>query len=216
MHPKNVNYGLLGYPVLMSADILLYKTNVVPVGVDQQSHLEFARELVRSFNFRYQTEVLIEPQMKLTKYPKILGTDGVTKMSKSLNNQIEMAATPEETAKTVMTMKTDPQRLRLSDPGDPDVCNVFTMHKIFSDPADVARIDGECRKAEIGCVACKRLLAENINTYFVPFREKRAALAAKPDNVWEILNDGAKRARVIAEETMTEVRDAIGLAPFKG
>jgi len=216
MHPKNVNYGLLGYPVLMSADILLYKTNVVPVGVDQQSHLEYARELVRSFNFRYKSEVLIEPQMKLTKFPKILGTDGVKKMSKSLNNQIEMAATPEETTKTVMTMKTDPQRLRLSDPGDPDVCNVFTMHKIFSDPADVERIDGECRKAEIGCVACKRLLAENINNYFVPFREKRAALAAKPDDVWEILNDGAKRARGIADETMVEVRDAIGLAPFKG
>lgn len=216
MHPKNVNYGLLGYPVLMSADILLYKTNVVPVGVDQQSHLEFARELVRSFNFRYQTEVLIEPQMKLTKFPKILGTDGVSKMSKSLSNQIEMAATPKETTQAVMTMKTDPQRLRLSDPGNPDVCNVFTMHKIFSDPADVERINGECRKAEIGCVACKRLLAENINNYFVPFREKRAALAAKPDEVWEILDDGAKRARVIAEETMLEVRDAIGLAPFKG
>ena len=127
-----------------------------------------------------------------------------------------MAAPPEETMKTVMTMKTDPQRLRLSDPGDPDVCNVFTLHKIFSDASDVKRIDKECRKAEIGCVACKRLLAENINKYFAPFREKRAALAAKPDDVWEILNDGAKRARVIADQTMVEVRDAIGLAPFKG
>ena len=216
MHPKNVNYGLLGYPVLMTADILLYKTNVVPVGVDQQSHLEFARELVRSFNYRYKTDVLVEPQMKLTKFPKILGTDGVSKMSKSLNNHIEMGAPPEETMKTVMKMKTDPQRLRLSDPGDPDVCNVFTLHKIFSDASDVERIDKECRIAEIGCVACKRLLAENINQYFAPFREKRAALAARPDDVWEILNDGAKRARVIADQTMVEVRDAIGLAPFKG
>ena len=215
-HPKNVNYGLLGYPVLMASDIVLYKTNVVPVGVDQQSHLEFTREIVRSFNYRYNTDVLIEPQMKLTKFPKILGTDGVAKMSKSLDNHIEMAATPEETTKKVMTMKTDPQRLRLSDPGDPDVCNVFTLHKIFSDAEDVERINTECRKAEIGCVACKRLLAENINKYFEPFREKRAKFEANTDQVWELLNDGADRARKIADQTMLEVRDAIGLAPYRG
>lgn len=215
-HPKNVNYGLLGYPVLMASDILLYKTNVVPVGVDQQSHLEFTREIVRTFNFRHNTDVLIEPQMKLTPFPKILGTDGVAKMSKSLNNHIEMASTPEETTKTVMTMKTDPQRLRLSDPGDPDVCNVFTLHKIFSEEADVERINAECRKAEIGCVACKRLLADNINTYFESFREKRAALAQNEGQVWDLLYDGADRARLIADQTMVEVRDAIGLAPYRG
>jgi tryptophanyl-tRNA synthetase len=215
-HPKNVNYGLLGYPVLMASDILLYKTNVVPVGVDQQSHLEFTREVVRSFNYRYGTDVLIEPQMKLTDTPKIIGTDGVAKMSKSLDNHIEMAATPEETVKKVKTMKTDPQRLRLTDPGDPDVCNVFSLHKIFSDEADVNRINAECRKAEIGCVACKMKLAENINTYFAPYREKRAEFAADETKVWEILNDGADRARKIATQTMAEVRDAIGLAPYRG
>ena len=213
-HPTNVNYGLLGYPVLMAADILLYKTNVVPVGVDQQSHLEFTREIVRTFNYRYNTSVLIEPQMKLTPFPKIIGTDGKAKMSKSLDNHIEMASTPEETNARVMTMLTDPQRLRRTDPGDPDVCNVYSLHKIFSSPEDVERINRECRTAEIGCVQCKRLLAENINKYFVDYREKRAALAEKPDQVWDILHDGANRARVIAEQTMVEVRDAIGLAPY--
>lgn len=214
-HPKNVNYGLLGYPVLMASDIVLYKTNVVPVGIDQQSHLEFTREIVRSFNYRYQTDVLLEPQMKLTPFPKIIGIDGEAKMSKSLDNHIEMAATPEETTQRVMTMKTDPQRLRLSDPGDPDVCNVFTLHKIFSDEADVKRIDKECRTAEIGCVACKRLLAQNINKYFEPFRAKRAELAQNEDDVWDILYAGADRARKIATQTLQEVRDAIGLAPFR-
>ncbi|NSW53938.1 MAG: tryptophan--tRNA ligase [Anaerolineae bacterium] len=212
-HPNNVNYGLLGYPVLMTSDIVLYKTNVVPVGVDQQSHLEFARETVRSFNYRYQTDVLIEPQMKLTAFPKILGTDGKAKMSKSLDNHIEMASTPEETTQRVMSMLTDPQRLRRTDPGDPDVCNVYSLHKIFSKPEDVERINRECRTAEIGCVQCKRLLAENINSYFAPYREKRAALEEKEDEVWDILADGAKRASAIAEQTMIEVRDAIGLAP---
>ncbi|MEN6523281.1 MAG: tryptophan--tRNA ligase, partial [Anaerolineaceae bacterium] len=125
-HPDNVNYGLLGYPILMAADILLYRATVVPVGVDQAPHLEFARELVRSFNYRYGTNVLIEPQMKSTRVPKVLGTDGQQKMSKSLNNHIELAATPEETTKRVMTMVTDPARQRRSDPGNPDVCNVFS------------------------------------------------------------------------------------------
>jgi tryptophanyl-tRNA synthetase len=214
-HPNNVNYGLLGYPVLMSADILLYKATVVPVGIDQQSHIEFARETVRSFNYRYNTDVLIEPQMKLTEFPKIIGTDGEAKMSKSLNNHIEMAFTPEETVKVVMTMKTDPARLRLTDPGNPDVCNVFSLHKIFTDPEDVARINRDCRTAEIGCVACKRLLADNINKYFVDFREKRAELAAHPEQVLEMMYDGADRARKIANETLREVRDAIGLAPYR-
>jgi tryptophanyl-tRNA synthetase len=215
-HPNNVNYGLLGYPVLMSADILLYKATVVPVGIDQQSHIEFARETVRSFNYRYNTDVLIEPQMKLTEFPKIIGTDGQAKMSKSLNNHIEMAFTPEETVKVVMTMKTDPARLRLSDPGNPDVCNVFSLHKIFSSPEEVARINRDCRTAEIGCVACKRLLADNINKYFADFREKRAELAARPEQVLEMMYDGTDRARKIADETLREVRDAIGLAPYRG
>jgi tryptophanyl-tRNA synthetase len=210
-NPKNINYGLVGYPVLMSADILLYKTDVVPVGVDQAPHLEFAREVVRSFNYRYSTDVLIEPKMKITQIPKVIGTDGVQKMSKSLNNHIELASTPEETQKRVMTMKTDPQRLRRDDPGDPDVCNVFSLHKIFSSEEEVAMINRECRTAGIGCVDCKKRLAANMNAHLAGFRERRAVFAQREDEVWDILNDGAKRAREIAEQTMVEVREAIGL-----
>ncbi len=139
--PDNVNYGLLGYPVLMTADIVLYKTDIVPVGIDQAPHLEFAREVVRSFNYRYHTNVLIEPQMKTTEVPKVLGIDGKEKMSKSLNNHIELAATPEETKRRVMEMVTDPARVTRSDPGNPDICNVFTMHKVFSPQADVDMVN---------------------------------------------------------------------------
>ncbi|MDW8328077.1 MAG: tryptophan--tRNA ligase, partial [Anaerolineales bacterium] len=208
--PHNVNYGLVGYPVLMAADITLYKADTVPVGVDQASHIEFTRELVRTFNYRTGRAVLVEPQMKNTEYPKVLGTDGVQKMSKSLNNHIEISATPEETRARVMTMVTDTQRVRRSDPGRPEVCNVFTLHKTFS-PGELPMIDTECRRAGIGCVECKQLLAQNINAHFAPFRERRAELARNPQQVWDILADGAARARVIAKETLKEVREAVGL-----
>ncbi len=209
--PHNINYGLVGYPVLMTADIVLYKANVVPVGIDQAPHLEFARETVRSFNFRYHTNVLIEPEMKTTEVPKVLGIDGKEKMSKSLNNHIELAATPEETQKRVMEMVTDPQRLRRSDPGNPDVCNVFSMHKIFSSPEEVAMVDIECRRAGIGCVDCKNLFARNLNAHLEPFRACRAELGRDPNLVWDVLNTGAQRASVIASQTMDEVREAVGL-----
>jgi tryptophanyl-tRNA synthetase len=209
--PHNINYGLVGYPILMAADIALYKAGFVPVGIDQAPHLEFTREVVRSFNHRYETNVLIEPQMKSTEVPKVLGTDGVQKMSKSLDNHIELAATPEETTARVMTMVTDPQRKRRSDPGDPDVCNVFTMHKIFSTEADVKEINIECRRAGIGCVDCKKRFAQNLNAHLAPFREKRSGLSENPDQVWNILVDGAARAKRIAAQTMIEVREAVGL-----
>ena len=211
LQPGNVNYGLVGYPVLMTADIVLYKATVVPVGIDQAPHLEYARELVRSFNFRYNTDVLIEPQMKNTEYPKVIGIDGVEKMSKSLNNHIEIAATPEETQKRVMQMVTDPQRIRRTDPGRPEVCNVFSLHKVFSPADDVAMIDVECRRAGIGCVECKQRLAANLNAHLAPFRQRRAELARDPNYVQDVLDDGARRAREIAEQTMVEVREAIGL-----
>lgn len=210
-NPNNVNYGLVGYPVLMSADILLYKANFVPVGIDQAPHLEFARECVRSFNYRYNTKALIEPQMKATEFPKVLGTDGVNKMGKSLNNHIELASTPEETQQRVMTMVTDPQRMRKTDPGNPDVCNVFTLHKMFTPADEVANINVECRRAGIGCVDCKKKLAASLNTHLEPFRARRAELDQNPQRIWDILEDGAKRAGVIAEATMVEVREAIGL-----
>jgi len=210
-NPHNVNYGLVGYPVLMAADILLYKADTVPVGVDQAPHIEFTREVVRSFNYRYNSNVLIEPQMKVTEFPKIIGIDGIQKMGKSLDNHIEMASTPEETTKRVMMMVTDPQRQRRSDPGNPDVCNVFSFHKIFSSKEEVDQINRECRKAEIGCVDCKKLLAKNLNQSLQPFRDVRAELAKDHDSIWDILDDGSKRARSIAQKTMEEVRTAIGL-----
>ena len=209
--PHNVNYGLLGYPVLMTADIVLYKSNIVPVGIDQAPHLEFAREVVRSFNYRYNTNVLIEPQIKTTEVPKVIGIDGQEKMSKSLNNHIELAATPEETTERVMKMVTDPARIRRSDPGNPDVCNVFSMHKVFSSPEEVAMVNVECRRAGIGCVDCKKLLAKNLNAHLAPFRARRAELAQKPGYVDDVLADGARRASVLAKQTMAEVREAIGL-----
>lgn len=209
--PDNINYGLVGYPVLMTADIVLYKTDVVPVGIDQAPHIEFAREIVRSFNYRYNTKALIEPQMKNTKILKVLGIDGREKMGKSLNNHIELAATPEETGKRVMQMVTDPQRLRRNDPGNPDVCNVFSMHKIFSTAEEVEMINADCRTAALGCVDCKKRLAANMNQSLAPFRAKRAELDANPQYVKDVLDDGAKRARAIAEQTMAEVREAIQL-----
>ena len=209
--PDNINYGLVGYPVLMTADIVLYKSDVVPVGIDQAPHLEFAREVVRSFNYRYNTSVLIEPQMKNTEIPKVLGIDGREKMGKSLNNHIELASSPEETQQRVMMMVTDPNRMKRTDPGNPDICNVFSMHKIFTPEADVAMINVECRRAGIGCVDCKKRYAENLNKALQPFRVKRAQLAADPNYVTDVLHDGAKRARAIAQKTMEEVREAVQL-----
>jgi len=207
--PQNVNYGLPGYAVLMAADITLYKTDVVPVGVDQQSHLEFTREIVRTFNHRFKP-VLVEPQMKLTEYPKILGLDGQNKMSKSLGNHLELAATPEETARRVMTMVTDPQRTHRTIPGRPDVCNVYTLHNIFS-PAEVGQIYQECTTAGIGCVDCKKILARNLNAHLEPFRARRAELAVQPGLVEDVLGDGARKATAIATQVLAEVKDAVGL-----
>jgi tryptophanyl-tRNA synthetase len=209
--PENVNYGLVGYPVLMTADIVLYKADIVPVGIDQAPHLEYARETVRSFHYRYNTKVLIEPQMKNTEIPLVLGIDGERKMSKSLNNHIEISATPEETIKRVKMMVTDPNRKLRTDPGNPDICNVFTMHKVFSSKDEVAMVNQECRRAGIGCVDCKMLYARNLNEALAPFRERRNELAKDPAYVMGVLDDGANRARKIAEQTMREVRDADGL-----
>lgn len=209
MQPHNVNYGLVGYPVLMTADIVLYKAEVVPVGEDQLPHLELAREIVRRFNHLYGP-TFPEPQAKLTQAPLILGLDGVQKMSKSLNNDIELALSPEETMEKVMTAVTDPARRYRSDPGHPEVCNVYRLHHFFN-PDKLEDIAARCRTAAIGCVECKQLLARGINTALEPFREKRAALAARPDQVREVIAEGARRARVIARETLREVKEKMGL-----
>ncbi len=211
LQPHNINYGLVGYPVLMTADIVLYKTNLVPVGIDQESHIEFCREVVRTFNHRTGASVLVEPQMKNTEYPKVLGTDGQRKMSKSENNHIELALTPAETVQVVRGMVTDPARVRRTDAGNPDVCNVFALHKTFSAPEAVQEINAGCRSAAIGCVDCKQRLADSMNNGLAGLRERRAALAVRPDDVWDVLRDGAQRARALAAATMDEVRAVIGL-----
>ncbi|NWF77155.1 MAG: tryptophan--tRNA ligase [Chloroflexi bacterium] len=209
MQPHNVNYGLVGYPVLMTADIALYKGEVVPVGEDQLPHLELAREIVRRFNSIYGF-VFPEPQAKLTNFPLVLGLDGVQKMSKSYNNQIEIAASPEEISQRVMTAVTDPARRHRSDPGHPEICNVFRLHNYFT-PARVEEIAAECRSARIGCVDCKKILAKSISSHLEPFRERRAALVSKSNYVTEVLADGANRAEVIAKETIREVKEKMKL-----
>jgi tryptophanyl-tRNA synthetase len=208
--PDNVNYGLVGYPVLMASDITLYKASLVPVGVDQASHLEFTREIVRTFNHHFGP-VLIEPEAIYTETPKIMGIDGVNKMSKSLNNHIELASEPDEIMRRVMMMVTDPQRQRRSDPGRPEVCNVFSLHKVFSPPETVQQIDHDCRTAAIGCVECKRILAKNLIEHLAPFRERRARLAQNPNYVWDVLNSGAEKARGIARQVIAEVKAAVQL-----
>jgi tryptophanyl-tRNA synthetase len=211
MQPHNINYGLVGYPVLMAADITLYKADTVPVGIDQESHLEFTREIVRTFNHRVGKPILVEPQMKVTEYPKVIGTDGVQKMSKSLHNDIELAFTDEETRVKVMTMVTDPQRTHRNIPGRPEICNVFSLHRSFTAPDELEQIAADCRSAKLGCVDDKKCLAAHINQHFAEFRAKRAELAMDPDYIWDVLHDGAQRARAIADQTLREVKDAIGL-----
>ncbi len=209
MQPHNINYGLVGYPVLMTADIVLYKAEIVPVGEDQLPHLELAREIVRRFHSIFGL-TFPEPQAKLTDAPLVLGLNGVNKMSKSLDNHIELAASPEETRQRVLAAFTDPARKYRSDPGHPDVCNVWCLHHFFnSDHVDV--IAQECRSALRGCVECKEQLAEGINRALAPLRERRAALSARPQYVTEVLADGALRAQVIATETLREVKEKMGL-----
>jgi tryptophanyl-tRNA synthetase len=208
-NPDNVNYGLVGYPVLMAADIALYRADTVPVGVDQAPHLEFTREIVRRFN-RHFGDVLVEPQAKHTEFTKVIGLDGKAKMSKSLDNHIEIASEPDEIWQRVRTMVTDPARRYRHDPGHPEVCNVFALHGFFS-PDEVDQIEADCRSAAIGCVDCKKKFAKNLSDYFAPFRERRAQYAADPDYVWDVLADGARRAAVIADKVMGEAKAAIGL-----
>ena len=208
--PDNINYGLVGYPVLMTADIVLYKAEVIPVGEDQLPHIELAREIVRRFNTKFG-ETFPEPIGKLNSFPTVPSLTGKSKMSKSEEGStIDIAHTAEETAARIMTAVTDPERKFRKDPGHPEICNVYTLHKYFT-PAEVENIGAECRKAGIGCVDCKKLLAKNMNEALAPIRAKRVELAARPDYVKEVLDDGAKRARVVAQATMQEVRQKMGL-----
>ena len=208
LQPDDVNHGLLTYPILQAADIVIYKANRVPVGKDQAAHLELSREIVRAFNTRYG-DTFPEPQAVFTEAPVVLGTDGVRKMSKSVGNTIEILAEPDAIRKQVMSMVTDTQRIKRTDPGRPEVCNVCQLHRFFGD--DYEDIwDGE-RTARTGCVDTKRLLAERIVARYAPARQRYLELMADPARLDEILAAGAERVRPLAQATMAEVRERMGL-----
>jgi tryptophanyl-tRNA synthetase len=209
LQPHNVNYGLVGYPVLQTADIVLYKAEVIPVGEDQVPHIELAREIARRFNNQFGN-TFPEPEAKLTPVPLVLGLDGKEKMSKQLGNDIELALSAEETIDRVMQAVTDPARRYRDDPGHPDICNIYRLQGYFN-PSQLDDIAKRCRAAEIGCVDCKTLLAQEINATLKSFRERRAALADKPQYINDVLADGAERARVIARQTLKEVKQKMGL-----
>lgn len=202
-------YGFLGYPLLMAADILVYRANAVPVGEDQLPHLEFCRELVRRFNYMYHTDLLPEPQALLAKIAWLPGIDG-RKMSKSYHNEIAIDATEKEIWDKVRQMVTDPQRIRKTDPGNPEVCIVHTYQKIYNSE-EVSEITTQCQAGKIGCVACKKQLAAKINEALMPIRERRMEFASNPQRVKEILEAGAEKARKKAGETMEMVREAMNV-----
>lgn len=204
-------YGFLGYPVLMASDILLYQPQFVPVGQDQQAHVELTREVARRFNQFYkleEQEVLPEPQVLLTPSPKLPGTDG-RKMSKSYGNTIQLTDPEPEVRKKLKTMVTDPARVRRTDPGDPDKCPVGDLHKVFSSPETLAKVYEGCRSAGIGCIECKGWAADSLVQVLNPIQERRARYSES--DVKDILEDGSSRARARAEQTMTEVRAAMQL-----
>ena len=208
--PHDVNHALLSYPVLQCADIAIYRARYVPVGKDQAAHLELAREIMRTFNARYGP-VFPEPEAVFTDSPIVKGTDGVNKMSKSLGNVIEIFAEPEAIRKQVMSMVTDTKRILRTDPGRPEICNVCQLHRFFGDDFE-AIWEGE-RTARTGCVDTKRLLADRIIEAFADARERRREIAARPDQVEEVLQAGAARLAPMARETLRECHELMGLGP---
>ena len=200
-------YGFLGYPVLQAADILLYKPDLVPVGKDQLPHLELTREIGRRFNNLY-SPVFPEPKEHLTKFPKVMGTDG-RKMSKSYGNTINLSDTEPVVRQKLKTMVTDPARVRRTDKGNPDVCPVFDFHKIYSSADVVKQIDQDCRTAAIGCIDCKRQVADAMVERYQPMWDKRATIIQHPEQTQEIVEEGRKRASRVAQETMQEVKTAM-------
>lgn len=203
-------YGFLGYPVLQAADILLYKADKVPVGEDQLAHLELTRELVRRFKHFYKKDLFAEPEAILTKDARLLGTDR-RKMSKSYGNAIPLSGPRDVLKKKVLSMITDPARIKATDPGHPNICNVYSYYQIFSDPKKTAEVYDWCTGAKKGCTDCKAGLAEILNETLKSVQEKRNELARKPDHVRDILNEGCVRARRVAQETMNELRELLHL-----
>ncbi len=206
----NINAGLFNYPVLQTADIIIYKARLVPVGVDQVQHLELAREIVRRFNARWG-EYFPEPQALLSSTPKILGLDGQAKMSKSIGNTIALGEDDESIRKKLATAATDPARVRRKDPGNPDVCNIHTLHTFFSDAERIQWVRSGCTTATIGCIDCKGALADNVIAHLQPIRERKKQLQANPERVEAILREGAHKARAVAQQTIADVRERVGL-----
>ena len=207
---ETVPAALLNYPILMAADILLYRADQVPVGEDQLQHLELARELARRWNARFRPGFFAEPQPMLSRARRIVGLDGNAKMSKSLGNTIGILETPEQIWEKLKPAMTDPARKTRKDPGNPDICNIYHLHQHFSTPAQVEHVAHMCRTAGWGCLDCKRLLADNMIAALAPIRERAADLRAHPERVREVLASGAERCRTIARETMGEVREIMG------
>ncbi len=204
-------YGFLGYPLLQASDILIYKSNIVPVGIDQVPHVELTREIARRFNHIFGKEVFVEPKAKLTEASKLLGLDG-RKMGKSYNNCIYLSDSPEDIRQKVMTMMTDPHRIKRSDCGNPELSVVFSYHKIFSPPETVKEIAESCRSAKIGCVDCKKVLLKNLMEYISKFQERKSALSKKWKDAEEILFKGGKKAKEFASETIREVKEAMRIS----
>jgi tryptophanyl-tRNA synthetase len=209
-HRSNINMGLMDYPVLQAADILLYKAGYVPVGEDQVQHVELSREIARKFNSRFG-EIFPEPQPILSMAPKILGVDGMSKMSKTLNNYIGIMEEESAVWEKLRTSVTDVNRVRRKDPGNPEICNVYTIHRAFSENDMLLTIDKGCRSADIGCIDCKKMLFENVRKELNPIREKAFSLQKDTDYVIDVLKQGASACGKIAKETMTEVHNALGL-----
>ncbi|MBI4442634.1 MAG: tryptophan--tRNA ligase [Acidobacteria bacterium] len=210
LRDKDLNtYGFLGYPVLQAADIFMYKADFVPVGEDQVSHLELTREICRRFN-NFYGPLFPEPRPLLTEMPRLPGTDG-RKMSKSYGNAIYLSDSEQQIRNKVSTMLTDPARQRRSDPGNPDICPVFAYHKLVSPQETIAMVDRECRCAGIGCVDDKKLMADNLVRALAPLQDRRRQFETKPSQVWEILEEGSRKARQVAHATMEEVRAAMNL-----
>jgi tryptophanyl-tRNA synthetase len=211
-HRANINMGLMDYPVLQAADILIYKAGFVPVGEDQIQHVELSREVARKFNGRFG-EIFPEPQVLLSLAPRILGVDGSAKMSKTLNNYIGLLEDKESMWEKLRTAVTDVNRVRRKDPGNPDVCNVYTIHRAFSPNHILEEMEEGCRTAAIGCIDCKTLLFKGMYDELAPIRDKGIALGASKDYVLDVLRDGAQRCRVAAKQTISEVREAVGVLP---
>ncbi len=209
-HRKNINMGLLDYPVLQAADILIYKAGYVPVGEDQIQHVELSREIARRFNARFGN-IFPEPQVILSDAPRILGTDGNAKMSKSMNNAIGLLEPPEVIWERLRTAVTDVSRQRRSDPGDPAKCNIFTMHRAFSKPDEISFVDDNCRKAGIGCIECKEILYKNMMEEISPIQMRVKEIKQDPEYMIDVLRSGAKRCKSIVMDVMEEVRTKIGV-----